>query len=74
MKTIITNVEKYEFGESFEIRCYERGTWQHDSYVEDIEKAIERMNFLMTEYDFRDDEVELVKLTYYKNITDECPF
>lgn len=74
MKTFITNVKKFEFGDSFEIRCYERGLWQHDSYVESEDEAIERMNFLMTEYDLRDDEVQLVRSSYYKNIVDEEPF
>lgn len=65
---MITNVEKIEFTDTLEIRCYERGMWQHDSYVNELEDAIERMNFLCQKYDFREDEVEVVRLTYYKNI------
>lgn len=74
MRTIITNVKKYEFGESYEVKCYERGFWQHDKFVESLEEAIERMNFLISEYDFKEDEVQVCKLTYYANIAEEAPF
>lgn len=74
MKTMITGLEKFEWGETYEVRCYERGNWQHDSYHENTDDAIMRMNELMQTYDFREDELQVTKLTYYGNIVDEIPF